>query len=101
MWRWAVQAGVLDSLTEDIKRGSQLDAVKWLPSLWRDLGIMCSLLCEYPSTPWPQEKMDEYLDAATAKIADGLVWLFPEVHCFVSRRGNGSIDDLKPEEVCK
>jgi hypothetical protein len=96
-----VQAGVLDSLTEDIKRGSQLDAVKWLPSLWRDLEIMCSLLCEYPSTLWPQEKMDEYLDAATAKIADGLVWLFPEVHCFVSRRGNGSIDDLKPEEVCK
>jgi hypothetical protein len=40
--------------------------------------------------------MDEYLDAATAKIADGLVCLFPEVHCFVARRGNGSIDDLKP-----
>ena len=50
---------------------------------------------------WPREKMDKYLDAAIVEIADGLVLLFPEVRCFVARRGNDSFDDLKPEEVCK
>ena len=99
MWTWAVNAGVLDSVTEDIKHGGQFGKAAWQPSLWQDLESMCSLLCQHLSTTWSQEKTDEYLEAAAAEIANGSIWLIPRVHCLVARRAKDSLEDLKLEQV--